>query len=247
MPFQIVALDIETAHAPARAVQNEVETAVAKVSRNKPKSYKTAEKQAEENERIESEYLQKVEEAKAKVIEKSALSLSAPIACIGVVADGRQFHFSSFKFTDEDTLTLLQAGIFPFTFPDMRGMLLGFAWFCNTLCDINTQYVGHNAWNFDYSRLRLAYLRENLSIPYALSQANKQNCHDTMRMFQWFSGDIFTSLEAMCAALEISFTKSMSGAEVPDAIVNKEFLRVTLYNMADTWACYKAFLKMQEV
>lgn len=247
MPFKVVALDIETAHATAWAVQHDIEQAVSKVTRNKAKAFKTPEKQAEENERIEQEYLAKCEEAKAKVIEKSALSLAAPIACIGVVTDGKQFHFSSFEFSDGEILTLLQAGIYPFTFPDMRGMLNGFAWFLNTLCDASTQYVGHNSWNFDFSRLRLAYLREDLSIPPALVPANKQNCHDTMRMFQWFSGDMFTSLEAMCNALEIPFSKAMSGAEVPDAIANKEYLRVTLYNMPDAWACYRAFLKMQGV
>lgn len=247
MPFKIVAFDIETAHAPAWAVQHEVETAVNKVTRNKPKPYKTAEKQTEENERIKQEYLAKCEEARQKVIDKSALSLAAPVACTGVVADGKQFHFSTFKFTDEETLTLLQAGIFPFTFLDMRGMLTGFAWFLNSLCDAGTQAAGHNAWNFDYSRLRLAYLREGLPVPFVLSLANKHNCHDTMRMFQWFSGDMFTSLEAMCNALEIPFSKAMSGAEVPDAIANKEYMRVTLYNIADAWACYRAFLKMQGV
>lgn len=247
MPYQIVAIDIETAHAPAWAVQFDIEQAISKVSRNKAKAYKTPEKQDEENFRVETEYLLKCEEVRQKVIEKSALSLVAPIACIGIVADCRQFHFSTFVFTDEETLTFLQAGIFPFTFPDMRGMLTGFAWFLNSLCDYNTQFVGHNAWNFDYSRLRLAYLREGLQIPFALSQANKANCYDTMRMFQWFSGEQYTSLEAMCAALEIPFSKSMAGAEVPDAIANKKFMRVTLYNIADTWACYRAYLKMQEI
>lgn len=247
MPFKIVAFDIETAHAPAWAVQHEVESAVAKVTRNKPKPYKTAEKQAEEQERIEREYVEKCEETRAKVIEKSALSLAAPIACIGVVADCQQFHFSTFEFTEEETLTLLQVGILPFTFPDIRGMLTGFAWFTNTYCSIDTAYVGHNSWFFDFPMLRLAYLREGFGIPFALSKENKHNGYDTEQMFNWFSVKQNASLVDMCAALNIPFTKSMSGAEVPDAIANKEYLRVTLYNMPDAWACYRAFLKMQGV
>jgi len=244
--FQIVGLDIETAHAETWAVQPEIDAALAKVFRNKAKVYKTPEKQREENERIEQEYLEKCQEVKQKVIEKSALSLAAPISCIGIVADGRQFHFSTFDFSDEELLTLIQAGIMPFTFESQPEMLQGFSWWLNTYCDFDTQYVGHNAWNFDYSRLRLAYLKAGLTIPYALSKDNRENQFDTMRMFSWFSGEqyTYTSLELMCAALEIPFTKTMHGSEVPDAVANKEYLRVTLYNMADTWACYKAFLKM---
>jgi hypothetical protein len=242
--FQIIGLDIETAHAETWAVQPEIDAAVSKVSRNKPKAYKTPEKQQEENERIEFEYIEKCEEAKRKVIEKSALSLAAPIACIGFVADGRQFHFSTFEFSDEEFLILLQTGVMPFTFESQPEMLQGFSWWLNAYCGFDTQYVGHNAWNFDYSRLRLAYLKSGLPIPIALSKENKHNCHDTMRMFSWFSGEQYTSLEIMCAALEIPFTKTMNGAEVPDAVANKEFMRVTLYNMADAWACYRAFIKM---
>jgi len=240
--FQIVGLDIETAHAETWAVQTEIDHAVSKVSRNKPKAYKTPEKQQEENVRIETEYIEKCEETRRKIIEKSALSLAAPIVCIGVVADGKQFHFSTFGFSEQEIYTLLQAGILPFTFKSQPEMLQGFSWFLNAFCDSQTRLAGHNAWNFDYSRLRLAFLKAGLTIPYALS--NRENQFDTMRMFSWFSGEQYTSLELMCAALEIPFTKTMHGSEVPDAVANKEYLRVTLYNMADTWACYKAFLKM---
>ena len=234
----------ETSHAPAWAIQPEVEAAVKKVKRNKAKEYKTEAKQQEENERIEQEYEAKKEDAARKVVEKSALSLVAPISCIGVVADGKQFHFSTFEFTPEEELDLLQSGIFAFTFPDMKGMLQGFAWFCNTLCDDQTKFVGHNSWAFDFPRIRLPYKRFGIEMPPAFEKSNKHNMFDTMHMFEFFSGGYFKGLESVCSAFDIPFNKFMSGAEVPDATANKEFMRVTLYNMADVWACYKAFFKI---
>ena len=220
-PFKRVALDIETASCDETAL--EFERSLVKAAGN----IKDPEKKA-----------RNIEDKQNGIEEKNGLLDSNPIGCIGVEADGELHHFSTFEFTPEEYAKFSRADIRIVTGTDETELLKKFRRFCVLNCDDTTQIVTFNGESFDLPRLRHAFARNAVAMPEIIKPYSRNWHVDLMleygRKFTVNSAlKRFVSMETACKFFRIPFVKEMSGREVPQAIANKEFFRVTRYNLKD--------------
>lgn len=214
-------IDIETASCDAAAL--ELERSLVKPAGN----IKDPEKKAKN-----------VEEKQNGIEEKNGLLDSNPIGCIGVEVDGALFHFSTFEFNPSEYARFSRAGIKIVTGADETELLKKFRRFCESNCDESTQIITFNGEAFDIPRLRHAFARNAVNMP-EIIKPYARNWHVDLMLEYGRKFTVnnslkkYVSMETVCKLFRIPFEKEMSGADVPQAIANREFYRVTRYNLKD--------------
>ncbi len=240
--FRAVTIDIETRHAPSWRVKQ----AQAKILRDDPhRGLKDPVKVKANLDKIEADYLKKL----VRIKKDSALLNSAPIACIGIVADGLLLHFSTFSFSDREKVRLEKEGILFQTFADEKGMMEGFASFLDSFCDYESLLIGFNSCKFDFPKLRLACSRNKVKRPILLKAVNKSLTVDLMKKFTDLyncenTHEKYISLPAVCGELGIPYQKGVEGKDIPDAIEAGKGFDVTMACMHDAIETHQIFLKL---
>lgn len=117
-----------------------------------------------------------------------------------------------------------------------------------------TRGVGHNCYGFDLGKLRLAMVRNGLTLPEAfrvlhLEDEDRQPFVDTMKLYcRYFgrSGQLFITQDAMLENLGLrSLLKGVAtGAEVPALLKAGQINAVATKLLADLVGLREAFVKM---
>ncbi len=236
-------LDIETRHSSddfIRAAQSEV------VRDDPDARLKNPERIQENLEKIEEKY----RKARRKVKDKSACLNAAPIGCIGLAADANLHNWSCFDFSREDMERLtVKEEVSIKTFECEKDMMASFVEFVNGHSTEYSRIVGFNSRKFDFSKIRLACRRNGVKVPDILTGAYKDNQVDLMLDFIYGfncedSHRLMISLQQVCLEFSVPYRKTLTGAEIPDAIERGDFLTVTLDNISDVIETYQILFKI---
>lgn len=205
-----VCLDIETDAPPESEIQREL--ALWKPSGNARKE-ETIEKQRAE--------------AETKIRERGALLDSAPVACIALItALGNPWVLHTLK-PSRQPANCLESG-----FESEREMLVQLRAALNSQCTPDTTLIGFNLIGFDLPKLRFAFVRNSLKLPFCLSpQADQPTC-DVMRLWRAYTtkdGPFFSLTEVAQRLGLLDGPKAMSGAEVPRAIAEGRHAEILEY------------------
>lgn len=224
-----IVLDIETADAPAEAVQEEIEAADAE-GWKAPANWKPETVAAKREER----------EAKAreKIKDKAALLDASPIICIGIRSPSAALMFSSMGKGHLDSIPGWDGVIECYS---EAVMLEGLQGWLNVIVGPETQLVGHGCRGFDLPKLRHAYIRNRQPLPDCLRPAligPSQPVTDTMILFKHFSmqhrDDPFVSLETACKSFGIPRPKQIiTGAMVPEMYRAGRYAEILTYCAID--------------
>jgi hypothetical protein len=236
-------IDIETRHASKEfieAAQAEIKRGDLDSRLKKPELIKANE------EKIEREY----QKALQRVKDKSACLNAAPIGCIGLAADSNLYNWSCFDFSREEMERLtVGEGIEVRTFDTEKDMMSDFAEYLNSHYTDFSRIVGFNSFKFDFPKIRLACRRNGIKMPEILTKLYKDNQVDLMYDFvHGFNCEdshrLFISLKQVCLEFSIDYRKTLSGAEIPDAIERGEVLQVALDCTSDVIETYQILLKL---
>lgn len=229
---KLICLDIETGHADAKTIEEEVSRWTPPPNVKDP--FKVEERR---------------KEAADKIKEKSALLDAAPIACISARTDkvGVVFNGMDKKSYTVNHSKVISAG-------SEKKMLIDFRDWLDLIADEKTILIGFNIFGFDLPRIRAAFMRHRLKLPQVLTPRvlddDKQPIIDVMRMFlKGFTadkaGDYCMSLQEVERRLGLpEYKDKISGAEVPDLIVKGEIKKVLTYCAVDTMSTLRAYMLM---
>jgi hypothetical protein len=226
-PLKHLTLDIETMNATPEGVDFEAQFLKAAANTKDP------EKQAAQ-----------VATKRSKLTEKSALSPSAPIACVGLYApelgEPKVIHWMPCS-EPIDGVDHAKAG------DNEREMLIALRELLNLWCDDATEIVGANV-GFDLPKLRYAYARNGLKLPEILKPRSPNPVYDVLYIFgKYFlpgnGAEFNISLDECLKRLGIlGEGKTVTGAAVPGMIERGEYRDVIEYNALDVVATDRAYL-----
>lgn len=215
-----IVLDIETGNAPNEFIEAKIADWTPPGNVTKPETIAA-----------------KRQEAAAKIKEKSALLDAAPILCVAINTPLQKIIFNGM----DDKQHSIE-GWRVESFGDEHQMLLGLREWLDTEADPYTTLVGHNLRGFDLPKMRIAYLRNRLRLPFTLSISNDEQHQPTADTMQLYSrkfavesnGQPFVSLDKMAAAFGLPRPKSsISGSDVPAMHERGEHLPILTYCAID--------------
>jgi hypothetical protein len=231
MPEPYLVIDIETL--PSKGKDLDMELSLIKANGN-----------IKDPEKIKSNIEGKIESVK----KKAALLDSSPIACIGVKTQTKTICFTCFDEIDIDEMkTLEKAGIGVIPATSEKGMLTNFGCYLETFCDSQTKNITFNGYPFDLPKIRGAYSRQNLSVPFPMLQ--RQPGIDLMISYcKYYSmgSAIMISLNEVVQRLGICEGKIMSGAFFWQLLEEKKFLEAILYNVIDCLMTEAVYFRMYQ-
>jgi len=180
--------------------------------------------------------------APAQIRDHAALLDASPILCIGAQTDTGSNLFTSFGKIDVSDCTIIDA-------TTEKDMLIIFRAWLNGLTEEDTLILGHNVRGFDLPKIRHAYIRHRLRLPYILQPDNRVEIFDTMDRVKSFSmtlrGNPTPSLDLVCLSLGIDRPKQViSGDEVPRLAREGQYQAIGTYCAIDCAATARAFLLM---
>jgi len=181
-------------------------------------------------------------EAETRIREKSALLDAAQILCIAAKTETQAVLFDgmSQEPTTIPNWTVLSCG-------SEREMLIAFRHWLDSVSGEQTILVGHGIKHFDLPKIRAAYVRHRLKLPYCL--IGEQPVTDTMTLFRRFSvehgDDYYVSLDTVASSLDIERHKAtVSGADVPRLHQEGRYGEIALYCCLDVEVTARAYLLM---
>jgi uncharacterized protein YprB with RNaseH-like and TPR domain len=179
---------------------------------------------------------------------KAALLDSSPIACIGVKTQTSTICFTCFDEIDKQQIGLLaEAGIIIIPAENEKGMLQNYGCYLESFCDDKTKNITFNGYPFDLPKIRGAYSRFNLSVPFPMLQ--RQPGIDLMISYcKYYSmgSAIMISLNEVVQRLGICNGKLMSGAFFWQLLEEKKFLEAVLYNVIDCLMTEAVYFRMYQ-
>lgn len=136
--------------------------------------------------------------------------------------------------------------------PDERELLTDLREALDSLTGPGTVLVGHNLIGFDLPRLRMAYIRQRMTLPQALRVRGGDempDVWDTMRKFRFYSSerndDRFVSLRDVIAAFGLpGYKDTMNGSDAVRAAAEGNWDLVREYCQLDSVATEAVFLLM---
>lgn len=188
----------------------------------------------------------KREEARQKIMEKSALLDGAPIACIAVVSATDHVIFNSMnqEMIRIPDWRVISAG-------GEKNMLEQFRLWLEDHTDRGTTLVGHRLTGFDLPKLRRAYAIHRLKIPATLlppMNGEAQPLADVARMFTYFSTEIntdYVSLETVADYFGVPHAKGLCTGEIVPLLAKQgKIAEVLNYCCTDAAATYRIWQLM---
>lgn len=182
-------------------------------------------------------------DALAKKRERLALLDASPVICVSIKTehDLRCLHAMGARQPE------LRSGGLVEGFADERTLLAALRHLLESGCDDGTCLIGHNIKHFDLPKLRQAYLRNKLRVPYALVNRD-QPVFDTMLEYgRHFSleKDLFISAADLAEVLGLSNHKSLvDGAAVPELYAAGKVDPIVTYALLDALLEHNIFLRM---
>lgn len=184
-------------------------------------------------------------DALAEKKERAALLNDAQIVCVSLKSESelRCLHCLGAGEPREIAGGLVEG------FDTARGMLLALRNLLDVRCTPETVLVGHNVLGFDLRKLRWAYVRHGLRMPFAL-QGTDQPVFDTMLKYAGlFSiGDnkgLFVALDNLLQEFGIESHKGeMDGSQVPGLVAAGRVDDLVQYALLDVLAEAELFLRM---
>lgn len=176
--------------------------------------------------------------------EKLALLDTAPIVCVSLKSETelRCLHCLQAEEPREIRGGLVEG------FASQRDMLVVLRNLLDARCFDETVLVGHNILGFDLRRLRWAFVKHGVRMPYVL-RGTEQPAFDTMvqygRLFSMGDKSMFVSLSDLLDEFGLANHKAdIDGSMVPDLVREKRFDELLEYAVLDVVAETELFLRM---
>jgi hypothetical protein len=187
-------------------------------------------------------------EAEEKIKDRGALLDSSPILCVGMINGTNGLMISGMPGSAElNGWECRQENT-------EKGMLMRLRHILDEKTGPETILVGHNIRGFDLPKLRNAYIRHRMALPFIFKHSMRGEqaavqIADTMQMFKSFSmenrDNMFIGLETVCKGLGIPRPKQViSGADCPRLFEEGEFAQILTYCAVDVAATSRAFALM---
>lgn len=192
-------------------------------------------------ESIGKHFLDKLADKKAKL----ALLDSAPIVCVSLKSDDELRCLHCLEAGEPRQI----AGGLVEGFATMREMLAALRALLDARCTPETLLVGHNILGFDLRKLRWAYVKHGLRMPFVL-QGTDQPVFDTMLKYASLftvGGErgLFVSLDDLLIDFGIASHKGeIDGSQVPGLVAAKRYDDLVQYALLDVLAEAELFLRM---
>jgi hypothetical protein len=203
---------------------------------------------------------EKIEGARAAALlkfrDKAALLDAAPVSMVGIMFSERVFLLHGLKREKPKWFGKRERNVSIEGFPNERTLIEAVYAVLEEETTEKMQGVGHNIFGFDLSKLRLAGVRNGLTLPDLLrvvmdEDEDRRRFVDTMSLFtKYFSkrGELFISQDRMLERLGIeSLLKDVAtGADVPRLLAENppRINEVATKLLADLVGNRDAFLKM---
>jgi hypothetical protein len=183
-------------------------------------------------------------EALAKKLEKLALLDSAPIVCVSLRSESELRCLHALQ---AEPAHLVEGGLVE-GFATQREMLIALRALLDARCSDETLLVGHNIVGFDLRKLRWAYVKAELAMPYVL-RTREQPVFDTMlrygQLFAVGSKDLFIALAELLELFGLPSHKGeIDGSMVPQLVREGRFDELVRYALKDAAAEHGLFLRM---
>jgi Predicted 3'-5' exonuclease related to the exonuclease domain of PolB len=187
----------------------------------------------------------KRKEAEARIRERSALLIEAPILCIGASMGGQVVLFNGMDTEKhgihDRAMTVLPCG-------SEQVMLETFRLWMDQVVEAPTELVGFNIKRWDAPKLRHASLKYKLPLPAYLQPSKGVPITDVMEMYtRYFSLEdkLFISLNDVAHGLGIVTQKQIvDGSKVPALYEQGRYSEILTYCALDVLICKKAWLLM---
>lgn len=245
----VIAVDIETRHAAERFIS----AAKDKISKKQYNSRLVDPEKIDEDRRSKDIAY---ENDLQRIVDKSALLNGAEIGCIGVVIDGTITFHSTFHDGEKDIKDALsEEGVdYVFTHNTESEMMYAIKEQLNACTTEYTKIVGHNCYNFDFPKIRMACRRGavggvRIQVPKILTPEWRVNQIDTEFLFKQYyncesSKKMMVSLEHICQQFEIPYKKGLHGSEIPAAIAEGRYVQVAKDCISDAIETFKVYNAM---
>ncbi len=225
----VITLDAETCHVDEKTLTNEIE-------RWRPPS------NAKDEEKSREKYAEKIRD-------KDALLDSSPIGCVAIKTSRVLRVFNG---VDNKPYKLSRGEVI--SCGTEAKMLFALRTHLNELSTEETVLNGFNILGFDLPKLRIAYIRNRLSLPDILKPRvhpddKKQPVIDLMQLFlKYFTSDQrgkpMISLREVAYRFGLpSYKELIDGAMIPDLFAKGEIKKVLNYNSVDV-ICEEKLLKL---
>ena len=177
-----------------------------------------------------------------KIAERGALLDASPILCVCIKTDTKGFVFTGMggNYSVDDWKVIHSE--------NEKDMLIVLRDWLNAETDESTELVGHNLCGFDLPKLRNAYIRNRLLMPFAFG-INSNPTVDTMKVFKSFSmesrDDYYPSLDRVADSLLLPRPKMViSGKDVPKYYEQGKIQEILTYCCVDVSTTETAYLLM---
>ena len=227
-PAHVVCIDIETGHAPKKAIEREIE------DWTPPKNL------------VDEEKIKKArEDFISKVTEKSALLDASPILCISARTEkgGMLFNGMDSKSYKVNHSQVVSCG-------NERMMLEAFRMWLDNVTTDQTIIIGFNIYGFDLPRMRAAFMRHKLRLPRIMAPRllsdERQPTVDVMKTFlrgftAEYSNEKDISLNEVAFRLSLpQYKDQIDGSKIPDLARAGKVREILTYCAVDTMATLRA-------
>jgi hypothetical protein len=175
-----------------------------------------------------------------KAEEGGALSDASPITCIGLRYLGQSWIFTAFPVAQEDVKQFAALGAMVIHGGEEYDMLVSVSEFCRQIIESSQSplvVAGHNIFGFDLPKLRLAYAQIGLYIQAMFYYPDGVPARDTMEEFSRFfltrNTGGFVSVPEAADWLNIEYTNTADGAELPALYESGQFAKIVEKNAID--------------